>query len=107
MRGIYQTVTGKELTDLEVGEFVGRCPPVRALALGQLMGFYGWSLRGQRGRKDPAGRNDLAMAGYLPYGDFFLTQDGAQKRALSEISNEAEIACRVISLGEFESLAGS
>jgi hypothetical protein len=103
VRGCYRTVTGNELTEMDVNEFVQRCAPVRALALGQLMGFYGWSLRGQRGRKDPAGRNDLAMAAYLPYSDFFLTQDGPQKQALSEVASEAEIVCRVLSLEEFQS----
>jgi hypothetical protein len=107
VRGIYQTVTGKELTDPEVSEFVQRCPPVRTLALGQLMGFYGWSRRGQRRRKGPAGRNDVAMAGYLPYGDFFLTQDGPQKQALSGVASEAGMACRVLSLEEFHSLVGT
>jgi hypothetical protein len=105
VRGIYQTVTGTELTELEASELVQVCPPVRALSFGQLMGFYSWSLRGQRGRKAPAGRNDLAMAGYLPYGDFFLTEDGPQKQALSEVASEAEIACRVVSLEELESLS--
>jgi hypothetical protein len=107
VRDIYQMVTEKELTEVEVNEFVQACPPVRSLALGQLMGFYGWSLRGRRGRKDPAGRNDLTMAGYLPYGDFFLTQDGPQKQALSEVASEAEISNRVISIEQFQSLVSA
>ena len=45
------------------------------------------------------------MAGYSPYGDFFLTQDGSQKLALSQVASEAEIACRVLSLDEFQSLS--
>jgi hypothetical protein len=90
VRGIYQTVTRKELTEVEGNEFIQVCPPVRALGLGQIMGFHGWSLRGQRGRKDPAGRNDLSMAGYLPYGDFSITQDGPQKQALSWVVSEAK-----------------
>jgi hypothetical protein len=55
--------------------------------------------------QNPAGRNDLAMAGYLPYGDFFITQGGPQKLALTEVASEAEITCRVLSLDEFESLS--
>jgi hypothetical protein len=39
VRGIYRTVTGKELTGLEVSEFVEQCPPVRALAFGATDGF--------------------------------------------------------------------
>jgi hypothetical protein len=88
---------------VEGNEFIQVCPPVRSLGLGQIMGFHGWSLRGQRGRKDPAGRNDLSMAGYLPYGDFFITQDGPQKQALSWVVSEAQISCRVLSLDELQS----
>ncbi len=102
IRGIYQTVSGRQLTAPEANEFVEVCPPVRALGFGQLMGFFAWSLRGQRGRKgSPAGRNDLAMAGYLPYGDFFITNDTKQRQALSEVAGSAQTTCRVLSYEEF------
>jgi hypothetical protein len=101
VRGIYQTVAGRQLTERETKEFINACPPIRALGLGQLMGFYAWSLRGQRGRKgDAVGRNDLAMACYLPYGDCFITNDFLQRKALSEVASKAQIACRVLSLEE-------
>jgi hypothetical protein len=103
VRGIYRTVSGRQLTESETDEFLKACPPILALGLGQLMGFYGWSLRGQRGRKGQAvGRNDLAMAVYLPYADFFITSDVLQRQALSEVASKAEIACRVLSFEEFQ-----
>lgn len=100
-RGIYRRVSGKRLTEPEITDFVMRCPPFRALCLGQAMGFYHWSLRGQRGRKDPAGRNDLMMAGYLPYCGFFVTKDCFQREALREVADRAEIACQGLSFDEF------
>ena len=102
VRGLYGRVSGKELTEPGTNEFVAACPPLRALALGQLMGFYSWSLRGHRGRKAAAGRNDLSMTAYLPYCDCFITNDCSQRQALSEVTREAEIACRVLSLAEFQ-----
>lgn len=101
VRGLYQTVSGKELTEPETDEFLKACPPLRALSFGQLMGFYRWSLRGQRGRRTAAGRNDLLMAAYLPYCDWFITNDRSQRQDLSEVAGGAEIACQVRSFEEF------
>lgn len=102
VRGNYQTVSGRQLTEPETNEFVKACPPLRALGLGQLMGFYGWSLRGQRGHTgEAAGLNDLVMAAYIPYCDWFITNDCPQRQALSEVASKAEIACRVLSFEEF------
>jgi len=101
VRGLYRRVSGKELTEPEIDEFLKACPPLRALSFGQLMGFYRWSLRGQRGRKEAAGRNDLLMAAYLPYCDWFITNDRPQRQDLSEVASNAEIACQVCSFEEF------
>jgi hypothetical protein len=98
-RGIYKTISGRQLNEAEIKEFIKACPPVNAISLGQVMGFYGWSLRGQP--KAP-GRNDLMMAGYLPYCDQFITNDGPQKEALGEIASTADIACEILSFDEFK-----
>jgi hypothetical protein len=91
------------LSDAEVDGLLGTCPPLRALALGQLMGFHVWSLRGHQGRKGkPAGRADLAMAAYLPYCNWFVTNDFGQQQALSEVAVATNLECQVVSLDEFE-----
>jgi hypothetical protein len=42
------------------------------------------------------------MAGYLPYCDQFITNDGPQKEALGEIASTADIACEILSFDEFK-----
>jgi hypothetical protein len=101
-RGIYQSVSGKQLTDPELNEFAIGCPPVCAIYWGQVMAFYVWSFRGQ---SRAPGRNDLMMAGYLPYCDKFVTHDGPQREALREIASRLEIACQVLSFEEFRDAA--
>jgi hypothetical protein len=81
--GIYRTVSGSQLSDAEVDGLLDACPPLRALALGQLKGFHVWSLRGHQGIKGkPAGRADLAMAAYLPYCHWFVTNDFGQREGV-------------------------
>jgi hypothetical protein len=102
-RGIYETVSGEQLPEPEIRKFITGCPPFYALCLGQVMGFYGWSLRGQGRRNGGApGRNDLMMAGYLPYCDRFITNDRPQREALREVVSRADIACKILSFEEFK-----
>lgn len=100
-RGIYEMVSGESLAEQEIRDFARKCPPFHAICLGQSFGFYGWSLRGQRGRKDAAGRNDLMMAVYLPYCDQFITNDSPQREALRAVAQGAEISCQILSFDEF------
>jgi hypothetical protein len=48
-----------------------------------------------------AGRNDLMMAAYLPYGDIFLTNDYAQRLDLADIARVAQIPCDVTPFEQF------
>ena len=54
--GVYQNVSGVDLTEPEVKDFLRQCPPFHASCLAQEMGFYSWSLRGRPGPKDQIGR---------------------------------------------------
>jgi hypothetical protein len=98
-REIYRVVSGRELTEVEIKAFIKGCPPVNAASLGEVMGVYGWSLRGQA--RAP-GRNDLMMAAYLPYCDRFVTNDYSQREALRKVADEAELACEILSFEEFK-----
>jgi hypothetical protein len=100
--GVYVELSGNQPTDLEYQHFIQRCPPWRALFLGQDVGFYYWSLQGKLGGKGkPPGRNDLLMAAYLPYCDQFITNDPGQRFALCEVARTAEIPCQVLAFDEF------
>jgi len=99
-RGLYKDVSGSEPSEVEIRAFMEVCPPFRAACYGFVMAWYNGSLRVQDGTPT-AKRNDLMMAAYLPYCDWFVTKDWAQRRELCEIGVEAKIDCRVASFEEF------
>jgi len=100
--GIYYKASGVRLADPEIKDFMKRCPPFHALCLGQTIGSYDWSLGRQQGPKNqPAGRNDLMMAVYMPYCDQFVTNDSSQREALREVASKVQMPCQVLSFDEF------
>jgi hypothetical protein len=84
-----------EITDEEIGLFIDQCPPFRAACYCFVKAWFNFSLSPTHIRSAKAGRNDLMMAAYLPYGDIFLTNDYAQRRDLSDIARVARISCEV------------
>jgi hypothetical protein len=100
---LYESCSGKVLTEAETKSFIEVCPPFRAVCYGLVMAAYNWPLRAHDGnRRASAGRNDLLMAAYLPYCDQFITNDGPQKENLREIASEAKISCEIRCLNEFD-----
>lgn len=84
--------------------FLNKCAPFRALCYSISMARFNWSLAPGRVFGDKlqrAGRNDLLSAVYMPYCDFFISDDIAQLDNLGKIAKEANIQCHVISLGKF------
>jgi hypothetical protein len=81
---LYKYVSGKQLTEAGINEFMDVCPPLRAVCYGLVMAWYNGSLRVQDGTPT-ARRNDLMMAAYLPYCGRFVTADWPQRKELREM----------------------
>ena len=104
-RSLYERHSGVKVSAEQMKEFISACPPMNCAGLSQLMGFHRWSLRNQSGGKDPGGRNDLLAAVYLPYSDYFVTDDYAQHEELAEIARVAGLECHVQTFDEFRRIA--
>jgi len=91
-----------DLTDEQVRPFIEACPPFRALCYAFVKAWFDFSLSPLTHVKTRrAGRNDLLMAAYLPYGDVFITGDYPQRLALMDIARVAQVPCEVMSLEQF------
>lgn len=95
-------INGPELTDEQVRPFIEQSPPFRAACYCLVKAWFNFSLRPTHERIPKAGRNDLMMAVYLPYGDMFLTSDYAQKCDLTDIATVAGIPCEVTAFHDFD-----
>jgi hypothetical protein len=83
-------------------EFIDRCPPFHALAMGAVIAHYQYAIpRGSEKAEFAAGRNDLFMAVYLPYCDVFVTDDVGQQNALRAIAQEVGLGVKVLSYPDF------
>ena len=87
--------------DAVLESFLSHCPPVRAIVYAFELTHYDRSLRRPNAMSFKAGRNDQMMAIYLPYCDFFLTNDGSQHRCLSEVASSADIPVKIQLYGDF------
>jgi len=75
-----------------VKQFMGVCPPFRALIYAMMMSWYNFSVRDPNiGERFNAGANDQYMSIYLPYCDKFVTDNEEQEKSLREIVSEAEL----------------
>ena len=100
--GFYERARWLRLTEAEAREFIVRCPPFHAAALGIVVAHYQYGLpRNNRKAEYDAGRNDLFMAVYLPYCDWFITDDTGQQNALTAIANEVGVGVRILGYTEF------
>lgn len=89
------------LNETEAKAFVKRCPPYHAMTLSMAIAHYQYGLP----RKDPApydtGPFDLFMSIYLPYCDFFVTDDPGQLNATRAIAKEVGMSVTVICYRDF------
>lgn len=90
-----------EITDDQVKLFIEACPPFRAVCYSFVKAWFSYSLSPTHVSIPKAGRNDLMMAAYLPYGDIFLTNDHAQRLDLADIARVAQIPCNVTPFEQF------
>jgi hypothetical protein len=98
--GLYTRATGKSIVEERIRVFVRECPPFRALLAALMVAQYDRAIREDSPPKF-AGRNDLFMAGYLPYCDEFISNDDPQQTALREVALIAELATPVRWYKEF------
>jgi len=92
--GLYHRATGVTVDEEKIRRFVRECPPFRALLAAIVFAQYERSIS-EEVKPKLAGRNDLFMAGYLPYCDEFVSNDHAQQQALREIVSIAQLATSV------------
>lgn len=102
--GLYARAFDNErrgITDEQVKPFIEACPPFRAACYSFVKAWFSYSLSPTHVSIPKAGRNDLMMATYLPYGDIFLTNDYAQRLDLADIARVAQIPCDVTAFEQF------
>jgi hypothetical protein len=92
--GLYHRATRVTVNEEKIRRFVRECPPFRALLAAIVVAQYERSIS-EEVKPKLAGRNDLFMAGYLPYCDEFVSNDHAQQQALREIVSIAQLATSV------------
>jgi len=103
-KGMYNHELKTPALDEAVRHFVEVCPPFRCIVYAFLMAWYNGSMREWDGGESfRAGRNDLFMSVYLPYGDVFLSaeENGEQAKCLAEIARLAEVEKEVRSYDDF------
>jgi len=98
--GLYHRATGITVNEEKIRRFVRECPPFRALLAAIVFAQYERSIS-EEVKPKLAGRNDLFMAGYLPYCDEFISNDHPQQQALRKIVSMAELPTSVRWYKEF------
>jgi len=103
-KGMYDHEAKAQASEETIRHFVEVCPPFRCIVYAFLMAWYNGSMRDWDGGESfSAGRNDLYMSVYLPYGDVFLSAEekGEQAKCLAEIARLAEVDKEVLSYDDF------
>jgi len=98
--GLYARATGQIVTEEKIRTFVRQCPPFRALLAAIVVAQYDRCIREEVPEK-LAGRNDIFMAGYLPYSHEFISNDHPQQEALRQVASIAVLETRVRWYKEF------
>lgn len=103
--GWYKRARLTELNESQAREFIEKCPPFHALAMGVVIAHYQYAVpRGTEKAEFGAGRNDLFMAVYIPYCDFFVTDDAGQQNALRAIAQEVGLGVKILSYPDFRAV---
>jgi len=98
----YDHVTKMDTDAATVKEFMSVCPPFRALVYAMFIPWYNTAVRDYlAGEKLSAGSNDLFMSVYLPYCDWFVTNDSGQEKCLREVAAVTGLETEVLSYDDF------
>jgi|ERR1700722_12055061 len=101
-RQLYNRATRPVADDSVIKEFVDHCPPFRALVYAIFVPWYNTAVRDYRaGEKLDAGHNDLFMSLYLPYCDWFVTDDEGQEKSLREVAAHAGLETEILPYDKF------
>jgi len=101
-RRLYERAVGSAADKAMVREFMDCCPSFRALVYAIFVPWYNIAVRDFRfGEKLSAGNNDLFMSMYLPYCDWFVTDDKGQATSLREVAAHAGLETDVLMYDEF------
>ena len=101
---LYDTAAGTDISEFAIREFIGVCPPFRALLYATMLSWYDLAIRDVHiAEKFQSGRNDLYMSVYLPFCDKFVTAEkkGEQQKCLREIASLADLQMDVLSYEDF------
>jgi hypothetical protein len=99
---IYERFSSVRLSEPEIREFVGLCPPFNALMLSTCVAHFHGSVRDHRLKATyDAGLIDLMSSAYLPYCHCFVTGDKGQFNALTEITKLAPLNTKVTYYADF------
>ena len=98
--GLYARATGQTVSEEKIRTFVRQCPPFRALLAAIVVAQYDRCIREEVPAK-LAGRNDIFMAGYLPFSHEFISNDHPQQKALRQVASIAGLETRVRWYKEF------
>jgi hypothetical protein len=98
----YDRVTRTDSDEATVKEFMSVCPPFRALVYAMFIPWYDTAVRDYSvADRLNAGSNDLFMSVYLPYCDWFVTDDPGQEKALREVALAAGLETEILSYDDF------
>jgi hypothetical protein len=101
-KNLYDRAAGCDASQASIRQFIGACPPFRAIIYALLMSWYDISLADPvKSERFKAGRNDLFMAVHLPYCDKFVTDDCEQEKCLREIVAVAGLETEIMSYDGF------
>jgi hypothetical protein len=100
----YDPVVKENADPALVKQFVGVCPPFRALVHAMFIPWFNNIVREYGvGEELSAGSNDLFMSVYMPYCDMFVTaeKNGQQEKCLRAVADSAGLDTEVISYDDF------
>jgi hypothetical protein len=99
---LYDHVAKIDTDEVIAKDFMGACPPLRALVYAMFIPWYNTAVRDYlAGEKLDAGNNDLFMSVYLPYCDWFVTDDGGQEKSLRAVAAHAGLETEILSYDDF------
>lgn len=88
---LVERATGKRPTSESVKDLLDRCPPFRAVLTALCVSQYDRCIRADRTPTfGKAGRLDSLSATYLPYCEFFITNDNGQLKTLTTVNRLTE-----------------
>ena len=99
----YDRATNSDAVETVIKQFMDSCPPLRVLVYAMFIPWYNTAILRDylAGDRLSAGNNDLFMSVYLPYCDWFVTDDDGQAKSLREVAGYAGLETEILSYDEF------